>query len=121
MERGIKIHTHLLRSTQRASGTIVKDGEAQPPFDQNWLPSAPGAVTAKSLDLVVGGEVSQRAAWSRSSRTADKDACLGGVSIRVDKGSTTAFISRNRVNELLSGSFYPVLELIPEAHKEAAG
>ena len=54
---------------------------------------ATGAATAKSLDLVVGGEASQRAAWSRSSRTADKEACFGGDSIMVEKESTTALLS----------------------------
>ena len=44
-----------------------------------------GKSQPKSLDLVVGGEASQRAAWSRSSRTADKEACFGGDSIIVEK------------------------------------
>ena len=86
-----KLIQGFLRPTQRASGTIFKEWEAQPPFHQNlgftWGHAAAdpdqgmglpltnqellGAVTAKSLDLVVGEEGSQRTAWSWSSRTAD--------------------------------------------------
>ena len=53
---------------------------------------APGAVTAKSIDLVVGGEASQRAAWSWTLG-------LQGLQIRKpalvrdEKDSTTALLS----------------------------
>ena len=70
------------------------------------------------LDLIAGGEVSQRYSWSWSSRIADSACCFGGVSMRVaiQKGYCTdpllcapcrkrfhySLTSRNKEIELLS-------------------
>ena len=109
---------HLIR-------TWASSGDSRRPrpgdgvtFNQS---EAPGAITAKSLDLVVGGEASQRAAWSRSSKTADKEACFGVYSITVEKQTTALLSGTERLNcsQALSTQCSMFAELIQEAHKEA--
>ena len=106
---------HLIR-------TWASSGDSRRPrpgdgitFNQS---EAPGAVTANSLDLVVGGEASQRA---RSSRTADKEASFGGDSIMVEKFATALLSGTEQLNcsRALSTLCSMSAELLPEAHKEA--
>ena len=107
---------HLIR-------TWASSGDSRRPRPATFNQSgAPGAVTAKSLDLVVGGEASKRAAWSRSSKTANKDTCFGGDYIRFEKEPATALLSgteRLNCSRALSTLCSMPAELIPEAHKEA--